>query len=220
MNVIRIHLMTTDRLLGECLAHRLAAEPDLRVVAATKDRPDQRLDTTFEVTAGGDVAVLEADVLRDGGPSAAESLREQAPDLPLLLFNAPVSDLFLDFALKYDALGYLTREEGIDALLHGIRRVADGEPAFSQEIRPRLHFDSSTHRFRRIENRNGRSLTLRQVEVLQHLATGRSAKETAQLLGISRKTIESHKYRIMSKLGVNDRVALARYAIREGLVRP
>jgi DNA-binding NarL/FixJ family response regulator len=64
------------------------------------------------------------------------------------------------------------------------------------------------------------SLTSRQIEVLRHLARGKSVKEVARSMHLSEKSIDSHKYRIMHKLGIHDRVELARYSIREGLTLP
>ncbi len=63
-------------------------------------------------------------------------------------------------------------------------------------------------------------LTGREVEVLTLVAEGRSTKETAQILGISYKTADSHRARIMAKLGVHETASLVRYAIRMGLVKP
>jgi DNA-binding NarL/FixJ family response regulator len=63
-------------------------------------------------------------------------------------------------------------------------------------------------------------LTNRQLEVLRHLARGESVKEVAKSLQLSQKSVDSHKYRIMHKLGIHDRVKLTRYAIREGLMLP
>ena len=60
-------------------------------------------------------------------------------------------------------------------------------------------------------------LTLQQLAIMRQLARGRSVKEIAAQFGRSEKSIDSHKYRIMHKLGIHDRVELARYAIREGL---
>ncbi len=67
---------------------------------------------------------------------------------------------------------------------------------------------------------NGRveGLTEREIQVLRHTARGLSAKEIATALNVSAKTVESHKAHVMDKLNIHDRVLLARYAIREGLV--
>ena len=64
------------------------------------------------------------------------------------------------------------------------------------------------------------SLTSRQLEVLRHLAIGRSVKEIAWKMHLKPKTIDSHKYNMMRRLDIHDRVSLARFAIREGLILP
>ncbi|MCH7685179.1 MAG: response regulator transcription factor [Planctomycetes bacterium] len=61
------------------------------------------------------------------------------------------------------------------------------------------------------------SLTPRQLEVLRHLAEGHSVKDVAKRMLVSVKSVDNHKYRIMRKLRIRDRVELARFAIREGL---
>lgn len=61
-------------------------------------------------------------------------------------------------------------------------------------------------------------LTKRQLQILKLIATGNSVKDVAKLLQLAPKSVEGHKYRIMQKLGLHDRVLLARYAIRNGLV--
>jgi DNA-binding CsgD family transcriptional regulator len=63
-------------------------------------------------------------------------------------------------------------------------------------------------------------LTARERQVLQLVAEGKTTKEVAQLLGISAKTADSHRTRIMTKLGIHDTAGLVRYAIRRGLIQP
>ena len=63
-------------------------------------------------------------------------------------------------------------------------------------------------------------LTSRELQILMHLALGDSVKEVAVKLGLTPKSAESCKYRIMKKLGIHNRVLLCRYAIREGLIEP
>ncbi|GAB4142116.1 MAG: hypothetical protein Tsb009_12220 [Planctomycetaceae bacterium] len=63
-------------------------------------------------------------------------------------------------------------------------------------------------------------LTSRQIDVLKLIALGHTTKEIASQLQLSVKSIDSHKYRLMKKLGIHDRVHLCRYAIRQGLIEP
>jgi DNA-binding NarL/FixJ family response regulator len=63
-------------------------------------------------------------------------------------------------------------------------------------------------------------LTLRERQVLQLIAEGKSTKDVASLLGISVKTAESHRTRLMHKLGIHETASLVRYAVRQGIVQP
>lgn len=71
-----------------------------------------------------------------------------------------------------------------------------------------------------IEDKSIDCLTNRQREILTCLAMGDSVKEAARKLYLAPKSVEGHKHRIMNKLGIHDRVLLARYAIRQGLILP
>ena len=71
-----------------------------------------------------------------------------------------------------------------------------------------------------VEDLSLECLTKRQQEILKHLALGDSVKEVARKLFLAPKSVEGHKHRIMRKLGIHDRVLLARYAIRNGLILP
>ena len=81
---------------------------------------------------------------------------------------------------------------------------------------------SASDQRERLDKPNSRQspscLTERQLEILCHLALGYSVKEVANILQLSQKSVDCHKSRIMRRLGIHDRVQLARYAIREGLV--
>lgn len=115
--------------------------------------------------------------------------------------------------------GVLSRDVTIRDLLPSIDRMAAGEKVVSQtftnkvEVTPQKQF-----KVRMIEHVE--RLTDRQLEVLVRIAEGYSAKEVAQDLHVSEKSVESHKYRLMKSLGVRDRIALCRWAIREGIIRP
>ena len=105
-------------------------------------------------------------------------------------------------------------------LSDAILRAVAGESSFSPEVLERLNFNQETKRYSLKVESSLSTLTGRQVEVLRHLARGESVKEIARLMHLSHKSVDSHKYRIMNKLGIHDRVELARFAIREGLLTP
>ena len=103
-------------------------------------------------------------------------------------------------------------------MISAIHAVAEGRPVFSERIRSRLDFDGEQNSYSLKINQAAADLTARQLEVLRHLARGASVKEVAKLMHLSQKSVDSHKYRIMNKLGIHDRVDLTRYAIREQII--
>jgi DNA-binding NarL/FixJ family response regulator len=105
-------------------------------------------------------------------------------------------------------------------LAEGVRNVAAGRVHFSPEVMSRLVVQGNEIRLENPPKSRLRMLSPRERELLRVLAKGVSLKEAAAILGISYKTADKQKASLMAKLDIHDRVELARYAIREGLVEP
>ena len=217
MNATRVAVIMENRVLAECLAFRIAAERDFRVVATDFE---SQTGIQHGVDSEPDVVILNADSPNPDTLAVVEGLGKTRPQTQVVLLSVLVSDILIEQALRLGVRGYLTVAAGIDTILDGIRHVAAGGHCFSNDVKSRLTFDPSQRRFRVAAIGQSLPLTRRQLEVLRHLARGCSTKEVARLMGLCTKSVESHKFRIMNKLDLHDRVALARYAIREGLVLP
>ena len=140
--------------------------------------------------------------------------------VPYILIDSMVRSMHLAQSLRDNSCGYLTYDCSLESLLGAISNLADGEinhywcPEAAEMIdysgkKPKLNSTNSLS-----------CLTERQLEVLSHLAEGKTVKEVAHILHLSHKSVDSHKYRIMNRLHVHDRVHLSRFAIREGLIEP
>ena len=114
----------------------------------------------------------------------------------------------------HGANGYLLKGSGLSDLVQAIRSVATGDAFFSPEVAKVLLEDS------REEQKPDplAALTKREREVLVHVAEGKSSPEIAKLLGLSVKTVEGHRGRIMAKLDIRNVAGLVRYAIKVGLI--
>ncbi len=167
-----------------------------------------------------DVAVVGLNLPGRGSFDMVADLAARQNETNVLFLTDHLSDVFIDEALRLNARGYLMKHESVETVVKSIRRVADGETCFSTEIEQRLEYDSQQKTYKLHTKGHLQRLTSRQLEVLRYLARGRSVKETAKEMHLSAKSVDSHKYRIMKNLGIHDRVELARYAIREGLVLP
>lgn len=217
MRLIRIVLVVDHCMLLESLAFRIDAEPDFQVVGTASSG---ELGLRLLLKEIPDVAVLDVD-LPDRSPFELVSrLKDLKAETKPVFLTGLFSDVLLDQAIQHDARGYFTIDEPVERIIDGIRRVAAGEHCFSEAVSRRLEFDPKRKRYRIHSGGRSSSLTGREIEVLRHLAKGGSVKEVGRAMHLSHKSIDSHKYRIMRKLGIHDRVELARWAIREGFVLP
>jgi len=214
---IRIVLVDDHRILLESLAARIGSEPDLEVKSASSD-PERAIESVAVIRP--DVLVLDIDLPGTGPFSMVAAAAAVSKQTKTLFLSGFLSDVLIERALRLDASGYVLKGEPISFLLNAIRQVAAGEACFSREVAERLVYDPHQKRHV-VKTESGlSSLTNRQLEVLRLLAKGQSVKQVAQTMRLSEKSVDSHKYRLMNKLDIHDRVELARFAIREGLTTP
>ena len=212
---IRVVLIDSQQLLLECLRVCLNAEPALSVVgtAATSEEGIRVVDESQP-----DVVVADTELPGRGIFESFTDLKTRYRHLKFMILTHLRSDILLAHAIQLKAHGYVLKTEPLAAIVNAIREVADGRPAFSESIRERLDFDHELNYFTVKTSQAAADLTARQLEVLRHLARGSSVKEVAKVMHLSQKSVDSHKYRIMNKLGIHDRVDLTRYAIREQII--
>ena len=162
-----------------------------------------------------DVAVLDIAMPVLNGIDAAKEIMKVSPDtrtVLLTMFSEP--HLVLE-ALRAGVTGYLLKTRAAADLEQAIREVHRGAVYLSSGI-SRAALDAFLEK-RRLEPD---PLSPREHQVLQLVAEGRTTKEVASHLGISVKTAESHRSRIMEKLEIHETAGLVRYAIRQGIIQP
>jgi DNA-binding NarL/FixJ family response regulator len=162
-----------------------------------------------------DVAILEVAMPVLNGFDAARQIQRLSPGTRTLLLTLHEEEQYLAEALQAGVRGFVLKTQVAGDLVQAIEQVASGAVYLSPQV-SQLVVDDFLGRRRLGAER----LTAREREVLQLIAEGRTTKETAAMLGVSLKTAESHRARIMKKLDVHEVTGLVRYAIRRGLVRP
>jgi DNA-binding NarL/FixJ family response regulator len=194
----------------------LDAEPDLAVVAEANDGAE-----AVERALDGDVdlAVIDISMPRMTGLQAVRELHRREPGLRILILSMHQNEQYLYEALKAGASGYVLKTVVDRDLVEACRAAMRGEPflypgAMTPLIQDYLERARSDLPLRE------EPLSPREQEVVKLIAEGYSSKEIADALVISEKTVERHRANILEKLGMHDRVALTRYAIRRGLVEP
>jgi DNA-binding NarL/FixJ family response regulator len=192
----------------------LNAEADFRVVDEVSDGAE-----AVERALQDDIhlAILDVTMPRMTGLQAARELSSRRPDMRTLMLSMHENEQFLFEALRVGASGYVLKTAADRDLVQACRATMRGETflyagAVSALVRDYLD-----------RARSGEAvdpLTPRELEVLKLVAEGHTSDEIADLLVISRKTVDRHRANMLEKLGMRDRVELTRYAIRRGLIAP
>lgn len=216
MQPARILLADDHALMRSGLRMILDAEPDLSVVAEAADGAEA-LAVLQETPV--DLAILDIAMPRMTGLQAAREINRNHPHVRVLMLSMHDNEQYFFEALKAGASGYVLKSVADRDLLEACRATIRGEPflyagAVTALIRDYLH------RARHGSTLPETILTPREEEVLKLIAEGLSAREIAKTLGISAKTVDRHRTNTLQKLGLRDRLALTRYAIRTGLIEP
>ncbi|MGW5259970.1 response regulator [Microbispora sp. NPDC004025] len=212
----RILLADDHALVRRGLRLILDAEPDLEVVAEAADGAEAVEAVRSEEI---DLAILDIAMPRMTGIQAAREISRLAPQVRILILSMYDNEQYFFEALKAGASGYVLKSVADQDLLDACRAAMRGEPflypgAVTALIRDYLQ------RARQGERMPDSILTPREEEIVKLIAEGNSAKDIAETLFISVKTVDRHRANILQKLGMRDRLELTRYAIRAGLVEP
>ena len=164
-----------------------------------------------------DVVLLDIAMKGMNGLEAAARFRELHPGIKVIILSMHASEEYVLQALRAGVVGYLIKDSATAELELALRSVVRGEtylsPAISRQVVEGY--------VQRVGAGTGEDpLTPRQREVLKRIAEGRSTKEIAFDLGLSVKTVETHRAQIMERVGIRDVAGLVRYAMRTGLVPP
>src|SRR5713101_7514289 len=161
-----------------------------------------------------DVAVLDISMPLLNGVDAARELQKASPTTRNILLTRHDEDQYVTEALRAGVKGYVLKSQAATDLVHAIREVCRG----GIYLRPSIS-GTIVGSFLSKTDLPADPLTSRERQVLQLVGEGKSTKEVATLLGVSVKTAESHRTRLMQKLDIHEVASLVRYAIRRGLIQ-
>jgi two-component system, NarL family, response regulator NreC len=190
------------------LCQLLECEQDIEVLSAVTDGAKSLLD---EAGRGRpDVVVLDRNASDGSRIATIAQLRERAPKTQVVVLTADDPPTFVQRALTAGALGLVEKDAADQELAPAIRAAARGK----RYVSPRVASSLATLQRTRTHER----LTPRETEVLELIALGHTNVEIAHKLALSPRTIETHRAHIHSKLALQTRADLVRYALRHGLL--
>lgn len=159
-----------------------------------------------------DLVIVEHVMTSMGGLEVAQQIRRHYPEVKVLFLTARTEPNHVRNAMHAGAVGYVVKEAEPAELALALKAIAKGQSYLS----PKVSAAAFDRRIRAREDREG-ILTARQRQVLRLMARGKSTKEIAALMGVSVKTVETHRARLASTLGLYGVNALMRFAIKAGM---
>lgn len=162
-----------------------------------------------------DIAILDVSMPLLNGIDATRELKRSSPKVKIIILTKHDEDHYVTEALRVGVHGYVLKSQVANDLLHAIQEVRRGSvylsPGISTAVIGAYLSKASVP---------ADPLSTRERQVLQLIGEGKSTREAAQQLGVSVKTVESHRTRLMRKLDIHETASLVRYAIRRGLIQP
>ncbi len=214
---LHILLVEDDELFRLGLRVRLQQEPGLEVVAEAEDG-----ETAIELIKQHplDLVILDVGLPGIGGIEACRQIKQQHPDLPILILTSHTQKPLINRLIEAGAQGYCVKGSPAEVLILAIRSIAAGaswwDPTATDEIR--AAFQSRSFSSLPDSDNGEKTLTRREQEILSLIARGKSNQEIADQLYITPGTVRVHVHAILHKLGVQDRTQAAIVALQRKLI--
>ncbi|MGH9328464.1 MAG: response regulator [Terriglobia bacterium] len=214
---IRVLLADDHTLVRQGFRHILEDDPRIAVAgeAATGLRA-----IALAKELKPDVAVLDLSMPELGGLEAAGEILKANPSVKILILSMYSNEAYIRKAFEIGAKGYMLKDAIELDLTRAVIALAEGNAYISPGISSLVIEGLKSGSFRDAGEEAYERLSLREKEVLQLVAEGKSNKEVAALLEISSNTVAVHRARVMDVLGIHRTAELVLYAVRKGLVRP
>ncbi|MBI3611345.1 MAG: response regulator transcription factor [Nitrospirae bacterium] len=219
MPPIKVLVVDDHTLFRKGIIHLLQQRDGIEVVGEAKDG---REGIALAKQLLPDVILMDVQMPECNGIEATEAIRQELPDIRIIMLTVSEQDEDLFSAIKAGARGYLLKSVEPDHLLKSIDLLMKGEAVIPHNMASKLltEFSAIAHKPAASGDSSGdyQPLTNREKEILQTLSGGASNKEIGNTLHISEHTVKIHLKNILKKLHMNNRIQAAIYAHQHGLV--
>lgn len=211
--VIRTLLADDHTVLRKGLKSLLDQQQDIEVVGEAEDGLEVvKLAKKLEP----DIVILDIGMPTMNGIQATQHIVAEVPNTRVLALSMHSDHQFVVKMLQAGASGYLLKDCAFEELIAAVRTITDGKFYLSKDVTG-VVINDYINKIQATTSIDQPVLTSREREILQLITEGKSTAETADLLNVSAKTVETHRKNIMDKLNIHTIAELTKYAVREGL---
>lgn len=216
-NKVRILLVDDHTILRDGIAAILNSVAGMEVVGGCSSG-EEAINVAMERKPD----VILMDIMMGGmtGLEATRWIKEQDSSIKVLIISSEIKKELVSNGIKAGIDGYLPKDVDKATLVEAIHSVMQGKKYFNAAITNLVFEDfyQGESEGRKTVQKISKDLTSRENEILRLVASGKSNQETADILFISVKTVETHKANILGKLGLKNAVELTKYAIKNGII--
>lgn len=210
---IKIILADDHKVLREGLKSLLNQHNDIQVIGEAADG-HEAIKLTKELSP--DIVILDIGMPNMNGIQAAQHIIAAAPATKILALSMHEDHQFVMKMLQAGASGYMLKDCAFEELISAVKTISNGKYYLSKDVTG-VVINDYINKIQEMDSAGKSVLTPRERETLQLIAEGKSTAETAELLNVSTKTVETHRKNIMDKLDIHSIAELTKYAVREGL---
>lgn len=215
-SAIRVVIADDHTILREGVRSLLILQDDIEVVGVARDGLEAlALAESTEV----DVLIMDMVMPHMNGLEATREIKRRRPQVKILILSMYDDDEYIQQVIQAGASGYVLKRVATEDLVRAIREVHRGASFLYPAVAAKLIDDYRRLLGSDVQTEPSGGLTAREGEVLRLIAEGNTNQEIAEALGLSRKTVETHRSNVMRKLSLRDVTDLVKYAIRKGIVR-
>jgi two-component system response regulator NreC len=211
MTAIRVFLVDDHSVLRQGVRLLIDAQSDMEVVG--ESARGRGVSREIAGCGGADVVVVDISMPDTTGPRLAAELKAECPESKIVALTRHGERAYVQQMLQAGADGYVLKQTVADVLIAAIRAVASGGTYLDPSVAGKLSDAIAGGSVRGVAPD---AITAREREVLTLVAYGHTNKEIAALLGITVKTVETHKANAMQKLEITSRADLVRFALAQG----
>lgn len=209
----KIVLADDHKVLREGLKSLLNQQQDFQVVGEADDGQEAvKLTKKLEP----DIVVLDIGMPNMNGIQATKHIVDEVPDTKVLALSMHSDHQYVVKMLQAGASGYMLKDCAFEELIMAVRAITAGKFYLSKDVTGMV-INNYINMVQAMDAVGVPALTSRERETLQLIAEGKSTADTAKLLNVSTKTIETHRKNIMDKLDIHNIAELTKFAVREGL---